>query len=563
MVISNMAVLIGKEYVMTRQSTYNVGIYVRLSQEDMREGESLSIENQKKMLTDYVSQQAGWNLVGIYEDDGYSGTNFDRPGVKQLLDDAKSGKINLILCKDLSRFGRNYIEVGQYIDYIFPSFNIRFIALSDNVDTLDRNSTAMDLMPIMNLFNEWHAANTSKKVRSVLAQNAKEGKYIASFAAYGYLKGDDEKHTPVIDEPAAKVVRRIFELRATGITPTQIAKILNADGVPIPSDYRAQRLEKPNPYKNTFHYWSHVAVRNILSNPIYIGHLAQQKFTTVSFKNHKSVRRGKDEWVIAENTHEPIISQELWDKCQEVDRCASHGKIMKKGIVLPLNSMMFCPDCGAKMKLNGHAKKKDGSVNYFYACGTYSRCGSTACTTHYISRKQIEKIVLADILAKARYVIENEDEARQEFLRRKETEGTKHLDDVRQQLAKCQSRLAELKMMTQKVYQDKLLGKVPEDLCLETLSQFRAEEAELTEKVKSLTVTLEQDSKARDDIEEFICRLKQYADAPELTREMCVDLIEYVVIGDRPKDKSTPRRIQIYYKFLDNGLADGEKPELK
>lgn len=548
---------------MTRQSTYNVGIYVRLSQEDMREGESLSIENQKKMLTDYVSQHAGWNLVGIYEDDGYSGTSFDRPGVRQLLDDAKSGKINLILCKDLSRFGRNYIEVGQYIDYIFPSFNIRFIALSDNVDTLDRNSTAMDLMPIMNLFNEWHAANTSKKVRSVLAQNAKEGKYIASFAAYGYLKGDDEKHTPIIDEPATKVVRRIFELRATGITPTQIAKILNADGVPIPSDYRAQRLGKPNPYKNTFHYWSHVAVRNILGNPIYIGHLAQQKFTTVSFKNHKSVRRGKDEWVIAENTHEPIISQELWDKCQEVDRCASHGKIMKKGIVLPLNSMMFCPDCGAKMKLNGHAKKKDGSVNYFYVCGTYTRCGSTACTTHYISQKQIEKIVLADILAKARYVIENEEEARQEFLRRKETEGTKHLDDARQQLAKCQSRLAELKMMTQKVYQDKLLGKVPEDLCLETLGQFRAEEAELTEKVKSLTATLEQDSKARNDIEEFICRLKQYADAPELTREICVDLIEYVVIGDRPKDKSTPRRIQIYYKFLDNGLADGEKPELK
>ena len=558
-----MAVLIGKEYVMTRQSTYNVGIYVRLSQEDVREGESLSIENQKKMLTDYVSQQAGWNLVGIYEDDGYSGTNFDRPGVRQLLDDAKSGKINLIICKDLSRFGRNYIEVGQYIDYIFPSFNIRFIALSDNVDTLDRNSTAMDLMPIMNLFNEWHAANTSKKVRSVLAQNAKEGKYIASFAAYGYLKGDDEKHTPVIDEPAAKVVRRIFELRATGITPTQIAKILNAEGVPIPSDYRAQRLGKPNPYKNTFHYWSHVAVRNILGNPIYIGHLAQQKFTTVSFKNHKSVRRGKDEWVIAENTHEPIISQELWDKCQEVDRCASHGKIMKKGIVLPLNSMMFCPDCGAKMKLNGHAKKRDGSVNYFYVCGTYSRCGASTCTTHYISQKQIEKIVLVDILAKARYVIENEDKARQEFLRRKETEGTKHLDDARQQLAKCQSRLADLKVMTQKVYQDKLLGKVPEDLCLETLGQFRAEEAELTEKVKSLTATLEQDSKARDDIEEFICRLKQYADAPELTREMCVDLIEYVVIGDRPKDKSTPRRIQIYYKFLDNGLANGEKPELK
>ena len=548
---------------MARQSTYNVGIYVRLSQEDMREGESLSIENQKKMLTDYVSQQAGWNLVEICEDDGYSGTNFDRPGIRQILDDAKSGKINLILVKDLSRFGRNYIEVGQYIDYIFPSFNIRFIALSDNVDTIDRNSTAMDLMPIMNLFNEWHAANTSKKVRSVLAQNAKDGKYIASYAAYGYLKGDDEKHTPVIDEPAAQVVRRIFELRATGKTPTQIAKMLNAEGVPIPSDYRAQMLGKPNMYNNTFHYWSHVAVRNILGNPIYIGHLAQQRYTTVSFKNHKSVRRSKDEWVIAENTHEPIISQELWDKCQEVDRCASHGKIMKKGIVLPLNSMMFCPDCGAKIKLNGHSKKADGSVNYFYVCGTYARCGAGACTTHYISQKQIEKIVLTDIQAKARYVIESEDEARQEFLKRKETDGTKRLDDARQLLMKCQLRLADLKVMTQKVYQDKLLGKVPEDLCLETLQQFRTEEAELTEKVKSLTAELEQDSKARDDVEEFIRRLKQYADAPVLTREMCVDLIEYIVVGDRPKDKSTPRSIQIYYKFLDNGLSDGEKPELK
>lgn len=552
--------------MLPKQTNYNVGIYLRLSNDDDRAGESVSIENQRNLLVNYAKEQENWNIHDIYVDDGISGTTFERAGVQRLLDDAKSGIINLILVKDLSRFGRNYIQVGQYIDYIFPMYNIRFIALNDNIDTLHSNSSSMDMLPIMNVFNEWHAANTSKKVRSVLAQNAKEGKYIASYAAYGYLKSDDEKHTPIIDEPAAKVVRRIFELRATGITPTQIAKKLNAEGVPIPSDYRAQRLGVPNQYKNTFHYWSHVAVRNILSNPIYIGNLAQQRYTTVSFKNHKSVRRSKDEWVIAEHTHEPIISQELWDKCQEVDRCASHGKIMKKGIVLPLNSMMFCPDCGAKMKLNGHSKKAkaDGSVNYFYVCGTYSRCGVSTCTTHYISRKQIEKIVLADIHTKAKYVIENEDEARQEFLNRQETDSTKFIDDARQQLTKHQSRLSELKVMTQKVYQDKLLGKIPEDLCLETFGQFRAEEAELIEKVKSLTAALEQDSKAKDDIEEFIRRLKQYADAPELTREMCVDLIEYVVIGDRPKDKSVPRNIQIYYKFLDRNSFSAEgKPELK
>ncbi len=188
---------------MTKQLNYNVGIYVRLSQEDERAGESISIENQKIMLKDYVNKQSGWNIVDIYEDDGFSGTTFERPAVQRLLDDAKTGKINLIICKDLSRFGRNYIEVGQYVDYIFPAYNIRFIALSDNVDTLNRNSSAMDMMPIVNLFNEWHAASTSKKIRAVMQTKAKQGKYTASIAAYGYLAGEDELRRPVIDENTA------------------------------------------------------------------------------------------------------------------------------------------------------------------------------------------------------------------------------------------------------------------------------------------------------------------------------------------------------------------------
>ena len=224
-------------FIMTEQSHYNVGIYVRLSQEDERAGESISIENQKKMLTEYVSKQTGWNLVEIYEDDGYSGTDFNRPGVQELLDDARSGKINLILCKDLSRFGRNYIEVGQYVDYVFPSFNIRFIALSDNVDTLERNSTAMDMMPIVNLFNEWHAASTSKKIRAVIVSNAKQGKYHAPVAPFGYLVGDTEDRLPVVDETNAPHVRMMYKMRSEDASSPQIAKALNAQGVITPSDY--------------------------------------------------------------------------------------------------------------------------------------------------------------------------------------------------------------------------------------------------------------------------------------------------------------------------------------
>lgn len=201
--------------MLPKQTNYNVGMYLRLSKDDERSGESLSIENQRKVLTNYINEQ-GWTLYDEYVDDGYSGTSFDRPGVQRLLEDAKNGKINLIICKDMSRFGRNYIAVGQYVDYIFPMYNIRFIALTDNIDTLNSDSASMDMLPIMNVFNEWFAANTSKKLRAVFESNARTGKYKTTFAAYGYVKGDDANFTPQIDPEAAETVRRIFELRAAG-----------------------------------------------------------------------------------------------------------------------------------------------------------------------------------------------------------------------------------------------------------------------------------------------------------------------------------------------------------
>ena len=297
---------------MSKQTIYNVGIYVRLSQEDMRAGESLSIENQKLILTKYVTEQ-GWNISNIYVDDGYSGTDFNRPGVSRLLEDAKTGKINLIIVKDLSRFGRNYIQVGQYIDYIFPTYNIRFIALSDNVDTANKDTSAMDMMPIVNLFNEWHAASTSKKIRAVIEANCKAGKYRATAALYGYIKGDDEKHLPVVDEPAASVVRRIFEMRSQGISPRHIADKLNEEKIQIPSDYYYARLGKPNP-RRTSHMWSADTVKQIVRNPTYLGHLVQMRTTTISYKNHKVVKRPEEEIIVIKNTHEPLVSQETWDK---------------------------------------------------------------------------------------------------------------------------------------------------------------------------------------------------------------------------------------------------------
>ena len=380
---------------MQKQTNYNAGIYVRLSQEDMRAGESLSIENQKLILTKYVHEQ-GWNLVEIYVDDGYSGTDFSRPGVQKLIEDAQSGRINLIICKDLSRFGRNYIEVGRYIDYIFPLHHIRFIALNDNVDSENRDSNAMEMMPIINLFNEWHSSSTSKKIKAVIEANAKAGKYRTSCAAYGYIKADDDAHTPIIDPEAAEVVRRIFTLRSQGVTPRHIADKLNAEHIPIPSDYFYQKQGKVNP-KFTRHLWCQSTIRQILSNPIYLGNMAMNRTTTISYKNHKSVKKDPADWIVTENTHEPIISQELWDKVREVEKSVSRGKRSKDGTLKPLSGLMYCCDCGFKMKSAGKNLKNRNGEKYrkvFFNCESYASFGKIPVQAITSRRKKLRQLYL-------------------------------------------------------------------------------------------------------------------------------------------------------------------------
>ena len=325
---------------------YIVGMCVRLSRDDERAGESLSIENQKAILSDYIAEQ-GWTLYDTYVDDGISGTTFERPGVKRLLDDAKQGVINTILVKDMSRFGRNYIMVGQYLDYVFPTFGIRFVALSDNIDTENKDTPAMDMMPITNVFNEWWAATTSKKLRAVRIKNAKEGKNGMSHPPYGYVIGTDEKRTLQVNEETAPIVKRIFEMRASGLTPRKIADILNVEKVLTPNDYRISTTGI-NGVRNPSHLWHTAVLRTLLSNQAYIGNLVQHKSTTISYKNHKWHRRPEEEWIIIENAHEAIISKELWDKVKEVEKAVGHGKHTQRGFMHPLSGLMFCADCGAK-----------------------------------------------------------------------------------------------------------------------------------------------------------------------------------------------------------------------
>ena len=543
---------------MAKQTIYNAGIYVRLSQEDMRAGESLSIENQKLILTKYVKEQ-GWNLVDTYVDDGWSGTDFDRPAVQRLLSDAQSGKINLIICKDLSRFGRNYIEVGRYVDYIFPSYNIRFIALNDNVDTASKDSSALDMMPIVNLFNEWHAASTSKKIKAVIEANAKAGKYRTTCAPFGYTKGDDPNHLPVIAPDAAPIVRNIFEMRASGISPHHIADKLNEDGVLIPSDYYYAKLGKPNP-RRTRHLWSPETVRQILHNYTYLGHLVQLRTRTVSYKNHKVIKNDEEDMIVVKNTHEPIVSQELWDKVRGMEQSVSQGKRNSDGYdvalceLLGVNGILllvvfcfaseefrFCLFLVLYNKLSEAANILQHNcvhiLHFDVMAGTI-----TLAELHVRGAVVIVADVLSRVLLTAvcGVVPRKADFISAVLTVNKSTKG--------------KFRLQELDTLIQNIYEDKVLGKVSEDVAMKLIAKYETEQKELSAEVADLEEKFSTIRQDEEDVALFMERLKKYTNVQELTREMCLELIEYITLDAYVEGQ--PRDIYIYYKLLDEPLKD-------
>lgn len=539
----------------SKQQLNNVGIYLRLSKDDEKVGESLSIDNQRKILQRYISEK-GWTLVDEYVDDGWSGTNFNRPNVQRLLEDAKSGKVNTILVKDLSRFGRNYIEVGQYIDYIFPLYNIRFVALTDNVDTADKQSSGMEMMPIMNVFNEWHAANTSKKVRAVREANARAGRYQAAFAPYGFIAGTDEKRTLIIDEEVAPVVRRIFGLYASGLSGEKIARVLNDEGIVAPSPYLEKKVGRRRRRTEICPFWNAGTVLQILRNAAYIGELVQMKRTTASFKNHKIIMRDESDWVVIPNAHEAIIDKELWDKCQERKKPYRRGRSSKRSGIDPLSGLIFCPKCGSTMKLSWnttHKGKDRIQVKYrhFYNCGSYSRAGKHVCTSHYIKFKDIQELVIADIRAHAELVLRDEDKARRNFLKRKESVSYYQVNDDKRQYEKALQRLNELELLIESSYEDKVLKKVPENVCTRLLEKYESERENLAIETETLQRKLSEVKQDELDVDEFIKRIKKYVDVQELTRELCLELIEYITVDEYTSETDKPRDIHIYYKFID------------
>ena len=529
-----------------KQKHYIAGLYYRLSQEDERQGESVSIDNQRTILRKYAEKRS-FEIHDEYIDDGVSGTTFQRPEVQRLLDDAKTGVINTIIVKDLSRFGRNYIEVGQYVDYVFPAFGIRFIAIQDNVDTENRDSNAMEMMPIMNIFNEWHAANTSKKIRAVWKAKAKEGVFHGKKATYGYIKGTDEKRTFIIDEETAPIVKRIFEMYASGICPKRISEILNAEGVPSPAQYAYEKLGHRGK-KEDRRLWCPMSIAAMLKNMVYIGHMPQLMSTSVSYKNHKRYKKDPSEWVVVYNTHEPIISQQLWDRVREREKSVAQGRKTKTGYTPPLSGFAFCADCGCKLKMSGAWNNKHTKYVYAYNCGDYMRYGKTLCFSHFIVADTLEKIVLDDIREMARRIVLDEKAIREEFIRHNAEMQEKSIKAAKKELQIKRKRTEELSRLMQLAYEDRLKGKMPEDICIGFIQKYSDEQKALVTEIEELETKMKDTENNIQSADAFIRNIKKYLEAPELTREMCYELIDRVIVGGVPRVTGKEREIDIVYK---------------
>ena len=535
------------------EKTYNVGIYCRLSNDDERDGESVSIENQKLLLQSYV-RQMGWNEVDVYIDDGYTGTNFNRPGVQRLIEDAKAKRINLILVKDLSRFGRNYIEIGQYTDYLFPSIGCRFVALNNGVDT-ESNNGSTDVMCFLNLFNEFYSRDTSKKVKAVKRACAENGKFMGTYPAYGYKRDNEDKHHLVIDEDTAPIVRRIFSMRATGMGFTGIAAQLNEEGIPSPGMLYYQRRGKADP-RRVNHKWAGETVKHLIRNEVYIGNMVQGKTGTVSYKNKKLISKPEDEWIRVEGTHEPIISLDVWDTVQGIDQKRVRKNAASDGIRSVFTGLVYCAECGFKMR--NHTEKftyKDGSPGRYssFICGNYARSGKSACTIHTIYENVLEQIVLEDIREKARFAAHDPEMLAQHFLRLNDKEAQSHRTSCEQELKAVKTRLDELERLMQSLYEDKYSGTVPQSVFQTLIRKYETERAKKAAALPELELKLKAHMENRQDAGRWTEIIRQYTEITKLDESMLFALVDRIEVGEAQKVRGVRvRDVKVYYRYVGN-----------
>ncbi|MDE6454879.1 MAG: recombinase family protein [Dysosmobacter sp.] len=535
---------------MREQQNYRAAIYCRLSSEDGTDHESMSIGNQRALLTEYVGKQ-GWEVVDTYIDDGYSGTNFDRPGFQRMIADIERGRVNLVITKDLSRLGRNYIMCGQYTEIYFPERHVRYIALNDGVDTLNQTSS-MDITPFRHILNDMYARDISTKIKSTLHTKAKRGEYLGALDPYGYLRHPDDKHKLIINEETAPIVRRMFEMCAAGMGARSIATKLNTEGILSPTEYTRFRKHNPDTDGEFVRkgFWTRTYVQFMLKNEIYVGSMVQGRQYTPSYRSKKREPIPKEDWIVVPNMHEPIVSRELFDEAQE--KLKTRKKVCTGPSDLPhlFSGLFFCEACGSSMHLGYTQKRK----YIYYSCAKSTAIGSVACSTHYINYNTLYQVVQEDIKRNAILFSEDREQTTKRLMELKCADEQKQASKMRNELAAAEKRLAELDVKLKRTYEDNINGKLPDHIFSMFISDYDAEKEALKATIANIRKSLEKVRDTAADIDRFAKLIQKYTSFEELDRFMLNELIERITIYETPGmgryRKGKEKIITIYYKFV-------------
>ena len=532
-------------------------LYCRLSQDDMLQGESNSITNQKAILKKYAEENGFRNPV-FYVDDGVSGTTFEREGFKTMMADVEAGKVGTIITKDLSRLGRDYLKTGEYIEIIFPDYDVRYIAINDNVDTFKSEN---ELLAFKNIFNDWYARDTSKKIKAVFKAKGQSGKPL-SVPIYGYKKSDTDKNLWLIDDEPATVVRRIYKLCIKGYGPTQIAKILTAEGIPTPTAYAISQGRNPVNKNANLKRWDDRTVSGILDKAEYCGHTVNFRTRKKSYKIKKTIHNPQEEWLIFENTHEPIVTQEQFDLVQELRK--HKRRPTKHEEVNPFSGICYCADCGKKMYLCRATSLTEDQEHL--KCSTYSS-DKDACTAHFIRTIVLKEIVLGELNKMISFVKENEDEFVQAAMDNSAQKQSTELSKAKKAMKQAEKRIAELDKLFTRLYEDNVSGKISDERFAMMSAGYEDEQKKLRKTVDELTTSIETAEQKSSDVAAFISVVQKYKHITELTPEIMHELIEKIVV--HAPDKSSGHRtqeIEIHYRFnvaVTTTVADSMKYDKK
>ena len=533
---------------MSRQTatTLITALYPRLSHEDELQGESNSISNQKRILEAYAKQNGFTNLKW-YTDDGFSGANFQRPGFQSMLADIEAGLVGTVIVKDMSRLGRNYLQVGMYTEMIFPQKGVRFIAINDGVDSAQGEN---DFAPLRNIFNEWLVRDTSKKIKAVKRSKGMSGKPITSKPVYGYLMDEDENF--IIDEEAAPVVRQIYSLCLAGNGPTKIARMLTEQQIPTPGTLEYRRTGSTRRYHPGYECkWATNTVVHLLENREYTGCLVNFKTEKPSYKLKHSIENPPEKQAVFENHHEPIIDRETWERVQELRKQRKRpNRYDEVGL---FSGILFCADCGSVMYQQRY--QTDKRKQDCYICGSYKK-RTADCTAHFIRTDLLTAGVLSNLRKVTSYAAKHEARFMKLLIEQNEDGDRRRNAAKKKELEAAEKRIAELSAIFKRLYEDSVTGRISDERFTELSADYEAEQKELKERAARLREELSKAQEATANAEKFMNVVRRHTTIEELTPTLLREFVEKIVVHEsvaldgKRRGKLRRQEIEIYYSFV-------------